>query len=101
MCVAKAEPRQGCTTDCGENGTVEQAGPKVARSDPGSAELAEKVCCKESARLGVLNLPVLNECRQKRTQHHGCDASHEKVEEDRPEHTKCRGAAFVGVGYFW
>src|SRR5207245_1850268 len=64
---------------------IEDAGAEIARGKPGSAELAGEVGGEERACLRVLNLPALDECRQKRAEHDRRDARCEEVKADGEE----------------
>ena len=95
---AKADPGHGGTSGRSDGGAVENAGAEVARGEPGSAELADEVGGEERAGLGVLNVPALDECGQKRTEHDGGDAGDEKVKEDGE---RARGVSLAGVVAGW
>src|SRR5258705_4595254 len=97
----KADPGHGNASGCGNGGTIEDAGAEIARGEPRSAELAGEAGGEEGACLGVLNVPALDECGQKRAEHNRGDAGCKKVEIDGNERAERLRGTGAGVGGIW
>jgi len=82
VCRAEAGPGHGDASDGSDGGSTDDAGAEIAGGEPGSAELSGEVGGEEGACLGVLNVPAVDECGQKRAEHDGGDAGGDKVKED-------------------